>query len=148
MPLNPPLEQSQTGENLTKSFEGYSLTPYQDGAGVWTDGWGNTHGVVPHGPAITPDQAENDYQSNIASAVDAVNACANTCTQNQFDALVDFAFNEGNHALATSTLLRLHNAGDYAGAAAQFARWDIAGGEVEEGLVTRRAAEARLYATP
>lgn len=147
MPLNPPLEQSETGENLTKSFEGYSLTAYRDGAGVPTIGWGHTLGVE-MGQTITSEQAEDFFLSDTASAVAAVNACATACTQNQFDALVDFAFNEGNHALATSTLLSLHNAGDYAGAAAQFARWDIAGGEVEQGLVKRRAAEARLYSQP
>ena len=145
MPLNPPLEQSADGEALTKSFEGFSLTAYRDGAGVPTIGWGHTAGVE-MGQVITQAQAEAFFLADTASAVAAVNASVNTCTQNQFDAMVDFAFNEGNHALETSTLLRLHNAGDYSSEAAQFARWDIAGGEVEEGLVRRRAAEAALYA--
>ena len=146
MPLNPSLSQSEAGENLTKSFEGYSLSAYRDGAGVPTIGWGHTLGVA-MGQMITPGQAETDFVSDMAHAVAGVNASASTATQNQFDALVDFAFNEGTHALATSTLLRLHNAGDHVGAAAQFARWDIAGGEVENGLVKRRAAEMRLYST-
>jgi len=146
VPLNPTLSQSEAGENLTKSFEGYSLSAYRDGAGVPTIGWGHTLGVA-MGQRITPGQAETDFVSDMAHAVAGVNASASTATQNQFDALVDFAFNEGTHALATSTLLRLHNSGDHVGAAAQFARWDIAGGEVENGLVKRRAAEMRLYST-
>ena len=68
-------------------------------------------------------------------------------TQNQFDALVDFCFNCGRGSLLQSTLLRKVNIGDFAGAAAQFALWDHAGGEVVEGLVKRRTAEAELFAS-
>jgi lysozyme len=66
-------------------------------------------------------------------------------TQSQFDALVSFAYNVGLSALNDSTLLRLHKAGDYAGAKAQFARWDKNDGKVIKGLARRRAAEAALY---
>ncbi|MFK9512027.1 lysozyme, partial [Escherichia coli] len=55
-------------------------------------------------------------------------------TANQLGALVSFAYNLGTGALASSTLLRLLNAGDYKGAAAQFARWNRAGGRVLAGL--------------
>jgi GH24 family phage-related lysozyme (muramidase) len=138
---------SAAGEALIKSFEGCSLTAYRDGAGVPTIGFGHTLGVA-MGLTITPEQAEAFFLSDTASIVAAVNACVNTCTQNQFDALVDFAYNCGVQNLKDSTLLHLHNAGDYAGAAGQFGLWVHANGEVLAGLVTRRAAEARLYATP
>lgn len=59
--------------------------------------------------------------------------------------MVSLAFNIGTSAFATSTLLKKHLAGDYAGAAAQFARWNKAGGKVLAGLTKRRAAEAALY---
>lgn len=65
--------------------------------------------------------------------------------QHEFDALVSLAYNIGTRALATSTLLRMHNAGDKAGAAEQFGRWNRAGGRVLAGLVKRRGAEAALY---
>jgi hypothetical protein len=69
--------------------------------------------------------------------------------QNQFDALVSFAYNCGEGNLGKSTLLRRLNAGDYKGAAAQFAAWNKGGGQVLKGLVRRRAAEAALFrATP
>ena len=64
-------------------------------------------------------------------AVDCVNrAVTAAITQNQFDALVDFCFNVGCGSLLNSTLLRKVNAADFAGAAAQFALWVHAGGEV------------------
>ncbi len=66
-------------------------------------------------------------------------------TDNQFAALVSFCFNVGEGNLRTSTLRRLHLAGDYAGAQAQFSRWTRAAGKVLPGLVKRREAEAALY---
>ncbi|MDP2640772.1 MAG: glycoside hydrolase family protein, partial [Betaproteobacteria bacterium] len=47
--------------------------------------------------------------------------------------------------LAKSTLLKKLNAGDYSGAAAEFPKWNKAGGKVLKGLVARRAAEAELF---
>jgi len=64
-------------------------------------------------------------------------------TQAQFDALVSFHYNTG--AIRRATLTRKHVAGDHAGAAAEFARWNRAGGRVLSGLTRRRAAEAALY---
>ncbi|HLI61923.1 MAG TPA: lysozyme [Terriglobales bacterium] len=66
-------------------------------------------------------------------------------TQNQFDALVDFVFNVGAENFARSTLLRELNAGNTAGAAAQFLLWKWAGGVVSPGLLRRRQAEAALF---
>jgi lysozyme len=66
-------------------------------------------------------------------------------TQSQFDAMVDFCFNAGRGNFLQSTLLRKLNSGDFAGAAAQFALWVHAGGEVVAGLVRRRKAEADLF---
>ena len=58
---------------------------------------------------------------------------------------MSFAYNVGLGNLGSSTLLRKHRAGDYAGAAAEFSRWSKAAGKVLNGLVKRRAAEARVY---
>ena len=44
-------------------------------------------------------------------------------SQGEFDALVDFTYNLGEGNFRSSTLLRKLNAGDRAGAAAEFARW-------------------------
>ncbi len=66
-------------------------------------------------------------------------------TQGQWDALSSFVYNLGPGALEKSTLLRLLNAGDYSGAAAQFDRWVYASGKKLSGLVKRRAAERALF---
>jgi GH24 family phage-related lysozyme (muramidase) len=66
-------------------------------------------------------------------------------SQHQFDAMVSFAYNIGVANLAGSTLLKLHKAGDFAGAQQQFGRWNKAAGKVLPGLTRRRAAEAALY---
>lgn len=65
--------------------------------------------------------------------------------QGQFDALVSFTYNLGARSLSTSTLLRKLNAGDYAGAADEFLRWNKAGGKVLTGLTRRREAERALF---
>jgi lysozyme len=59
--------------------------------------------------------------------------------------MVSFAYNVGPANLASSTLLKKHKAGDYAGAAAEFAKWNKANRKVMAGLTRRRAAEAALY---
>lgn len=142
--MNPPMQY--TGLKLTESFEGCNLSPYRDSRGVWTDGFGNTHGVVPNGPPITMAKALIDLGNNIGSAVNTVNTLVTApLTQGEFNALVDFDFNEGSGHFASSTMLRLLNAGDYAGAAAEFDKWDLVGGTVVAGLLRRRQAEAQEF---
>ena len=75
-----------------------------------------------------------------------VNARLNVeVTQNEFDALVDFAFNCGCGNLNNSTLLKKLNAGDYEGAAQEFLKWDMAAGHHMAGLLRRRQAEELLF---
>lgn len=69
-------------------------------------------------------------------------------TQNQFDALVSFAYNIGEGAFRDSTALRKINAGDYAGGAEAMKLFNKSGGEVLQGLVNRRNDEVRLFNTP
>ena len=139
------MRTSQRGLSLIKSFEGLRLQAYQESGGVWTIGYGATRGVKP-GMSITKDQAErmllNDVQRFEPEVQRLVTAKLN---QDQWDALVCFTYNLGAANLESSTLRRLLNAGDYAGAADQFPRWNKAGGKVLPGLVRRRAAERDLF---
>ncbi len=136
---------SQNGLNLIKGFEGLRLSAYQDSAGVWTIGYGHTGGVRP-GQRISQAQAEQYLRSDVRWAEQAVRDNVKVpLSQNQFDALVSFTFNVGAGALKDSTLLKKLNAGDYAGAQAEFGRWVNAGGQRLEGLVRRRAEEAQLF---
>lgn len=66
-------------------------------------------------------------------------------TQNQFDALVSLTYNIGPGAFKHSTLLKLLNQGDYAGASQQFDVWIKAGGQTVQGLVNRRAVEKAYF---
>jgi lysozyme len=137
---------SNDGLKLTKQFEGCELTAYQDQVGVWTIGYGHTGAGVKSGLTITQDHADALLVSDIAAAAAFVNQVVTVALQqHQFDALVDFAFNLGRAALGGSTLLKLINAGDFAGAAKQFPAWDHAGGKVVAGLLRRRNAEAAMF---
>lgn len=130
-----------TGQALTEQFEGCELTAYQDSGGVWTLGYGHTAGVT-EGMACTQAQAEAWLTQDIQWAVAVVNDLVTVqLTQGEFDALVDFVFNVGSGSFASSTMLRMLDAGNFAGAADQFARWDLAGGQVVAGLLRRRIAE-------
>lgn len=142
---------SPHGLLLTQSFEKCRLVPYRDlgNKGIWTDGWGNTHGVTPNGPAITQLKADTDLQHNVMSAVWAVNHyVAIHLNQNEFDALVDFVFNVGAGNFAGSTMLRKLNSGDREGAIAEFVKWDVCGHEHLPGLLRRRVAERDEFTTP
>ena len=66
-------------------------------------------------------------------------------TQNQFDALVDFAYNVGIGNLKSSTLLKKVNAKNFSGAALEFIKWNKADGKVLPGLTKRRTAEKDLF---
>jgi lysozyme len=138
---------SEQGLAMTKSFEGLRLTAYQDCGGVWTIGYGHTGADVGAGEMITESAAETLLRADLQSAVECVNRVVTAViSQAQFDALVDFCFNVGCGSLEKSTLLRKVNAGDFAGAAAQFGLWVHAGGKVVEGLVKRRKVETEMFA--
>jgi len=139
-------QYSAAGLAMTKSFEGLRLAAYQDVAGVWTIGYGSTTPTVHPGEVITEQEAEQRLLVNMQTAISVVNELVTVViTQGQFDALVDLTYNEGQGSFRNSTLLRMVNAGDFAGAAAQFPFWDKAGGVVQEGLERRREAEAMIF---
>jgi len=137
---------SDRGLAFTKSFEGLRLEAYQDCAGIWTIGYGHTGPAVSAGQSISDAEAEKLLGADLADAVACVNHTVQAAiSQNQFDAMVDFCFNAGRGNFVRSTLLRKVNTGDLQGAAAQFALWVHAGGEVVSGLLRRRNAEAALF---
>jgi lysozyme len=142
------------GYELIKTFEGLSLKPYLCSAGVPTIGYGNTFytngiKVKMSDAAITKEKADEMLKVIADSfALKVSKIVPNNLTQNQFNALVSFAFNLGVQALTNSTLLRLVkiNPND-ANIAKQFLRWNIAGGKVVDGLTKRRIKESALYFT-
>lgn len=147
------------GIALIKEFEGChkvlpngSVRAYRDpGTGHLpiTIGWGSTKGKdgkpIPEGTVMSQAEVdalfERDLAKNAAEVAKAVGKAPTS--QRQLDALVSFHYNTG--AIATATLTKKHRAGDFEGAAKEFARWNKSGGKVMKGLTRRRAAEAQLY---
>lgn len=136
--------------DLIKQFEGFEPKAYRCPAGKLTIGYG--HVVAPaeyhlRDAALTEDQATRLLEADLgrfAPQVDAMLAGV-AVRQHQFDALVSFAYNCGAGALRGSTLLKKFRAGDAAGAAEEFLRWDKAGGRALPGLTRRRKAESALF---
>ncbi|OPB09052.1 lysozyme [Pseudomonas synxantha] len=139
------MRTSQRGVSLIKSFEGVRLKSYQDSVGVWTIGYGTTRGVTV-GMAISYEQAERMLLNDIGRFEPEIERLIKVrLNQDQWDALMSFTYNLGAASLESSTLLKLLNTGDYAGAAEQLLRWNTAGGNVLAGLVKRRAAERKVF---
>lgn len=114
----------------------------------WTCGYGCTGDDIFEGVVWTQVHADSQLTIRLNEAADAVDRHVKVkITPAQKAALTDFVFNEGEMDFASSTLLKLLNASDFVGAAAQFARWNLAGGKVMTGLITRRAAEKQLFTT-
>ena len=144
------MQTSEKGIALIKEFEGCKLTAYRDSVGVWTIGYGWTQPVdgkpIRAGMTIKQETAERLLKTGLVSYESDVSRLVKVgLTQGQFDALVSFTYNLGARSLSTSTLLRKLNAGDYAGAADEFLRWNKAGGKVLNGLTRRREAECALF---
>lgn len=148
---------SDTGKALIQKWEGYAkdlgdgrVQAYPDpatGGAPWTIGWGSTGPDIVKGTIWTRAQAQARFASHVdefAAGVATALSGAPT-TQNQFAAMTSLAYNVGLGNFTSSTLLKKHKAGDYAGAQAQFAVWNKAAGRVMKGLTDRRADESRLY---
>lgn len=151
----PSLRTSAKGIALMQEHEGCRLKAYPDPGSQdghpWTIGYGATGPGITQGTVWTQEQADQRFAQDVAkreSVLAQILGGAPT-TQNQWDALMSLGYNigMGERGLKTSTLMRMHKDGDYAGAAAQFPRWNRNDGKVMAGLVKRRAAEAALYAS-
>ena len=136
---------SEEGKALIKKFEGCKLEAYKCPAGVWSIGFGFTKDVK-EGDTWSQDHAEHmldveleEYEGYINDLVDV------PLEQHQFDALVAWVYNLGAGNLISSTLLIKLNAKEYADIPHEIQRWNKAAGEVLEGLVRRRKAEALLF---
>jgi lysozyme len=145
---------NKAGIDLISQFEGFSSKPYLCSAKVPTIGYGTTR--YPNGKkvtlqdtSITVEQAKDIMRHDVRQFELAVDAMAvDTINQNQFNALVSFAYNVGANALRTSTLLKKVNANpNDPFIRNEFLRWNRAGGNIVAGLTRRREAESNLYFT-
>jgi len=151
------MQLSENGFKIIKNFEGLRLSAYRDVAGVWTIGYGSTRyhdgkRVRPGDKLANEAKADALFRNTLGQYEEAVNQFVKVpLTQNQFDALVSFTYNEGAAALEESTLLLKLNEKDYPSAAAHFLAWDkitdpkTGGKVVFDTLVQRRKEESRLF---
>lgn len=140
------MKTSQKGIDLIKKFEGTVLKVYKDAVGLPTIGIGHLIKKGEVFTTITQQQAEELLAKDLKQFEEGVSTSVKVAlTQNQFDALVSFAFNLGMGNVNSSTLLKKLNAGDIQGAANEFLRWNRAGNKVLPGLAKRRLAEKELF---
>ena len=144
------MKLNDKGFALICEFEGCRTEAYQDAVGVWTIGYGHTSVAGPPsvGPGVTVTRAEaagilmRDLETFSTGVRSAITAPLN---DNQFSALVSFAFNVGLGNFRSSSVLRSVNACRFDQVPADLALWVKAGGKVLPGLIRRRAAEAALF---
>ena len=150
--MNPRHKISPAGIELIKSFEGYRRRAAQLPDGRWTIGYGHTKSAR-EGAEVSEADATALLLYDLMAVTSAVNDLSFTpLTQNQFDALVCFAFNVGVETFRKSTVLRRVNEGSMLQAACSFEMWRKAEFEGErivvDALVRRRSAEKALFLTP
>lgn len=148
------MKLNKAGADLIKSFEGLKLTAYKCSANKETIGYGNTFyedgTPVKLGDKITKERADSLFElisDDFAKKV--VPLVKSKLNENQFGAIVSFAYNAGIGNLKSSTLLKKVNANPVDETIrAEFMKWDKAGGKQLAGLTRRRKAEADLYFKP
>lgn len=135
------MKTGQAGLNLIKRYEGCKLNAYKCPAGVWTIGYGHTSGVT-QGMTITQAQADAYLIADVAKFETNVNKYYDKYkwSQNEFDALVSFAFNIGSidQLTANGTRERLV-------IAEKILLYNKVAGKVLSGLTKRRAEERELF---
>jgi lysozyme len=118
---------SPQGLELLMAREGKRNEVYRDTQGVLTVGYGHTGPDVVEGEIWTDERIEEAFAKDLERFEVAINAATVgvPVEQNQFDALVSFAYNVGTNAAASSTLIRRVNEGNIEGATNEFDRWHI-----------------------
>lgn len=134
---------------LVKRWEGCHLTAYPDpgtGGDPWTIGWGATGPGIQKGVQWSQKQADDRLAIDLDRFLRGVQSVLKRpASDYELGAMVSLAYNIGVGAFRDSTLLKKFNTGDVAGAAAQFPRWNRAGGKVMRGLTNRRADERSVF---
>lgn len=141
------------GLKLIRRFEGFRASAYRDAVGVWTIGYGHTSRAgPPHvgpGMKITRAQGEKILARDVEKFATQIRPLIRVpLNDNQFSALVSFAYNVGVGGFRRSSVLRVVNRGRFDLVPQRLSLWVKAGGRVLPGLVRRRAAEGVLFARP
>lgn len=136
------------GIALIKDVEGFRGRSYLDTGGVWTIGYGHTHGVHP-GMACTSLEGEMWLVEDLAAAEDAVDRLVEyELTSNEFSALCSFVYNIGADSFAKSAVLRCINNGDFDQVPVHIRAWKYDNHKIIHGLELRREKEIALWELP
>jgi len=123
------------------AHEGYVGQSYRDPVGVWTIGFGETHGVIP-GQTTTRQRAMVQLAASADAHAKGMVSCIHVpLSQGEFDAYADFTYNIGVTGFCRSSVATKLNAGNYDGACAELLKFVYAKGKVFPGLVARRKQE-------
>lgn len=137
---------SDTLKKKIKEFEGFRIKAYRCPSGVWTCGYGHTK-YVRATTSCTQSVADRWLDEDLAPIEAFLAAIRQIDTQGKFDACADFCFNLGLGAFRDSTLLKkIRSGADTVSIQTEFAKWVYSNGRRLDGLVKRRAWEARRYA--
>jgi lysozyme len=150
--MNTSIQQSTI--DFLKKEESVRYKAYKDCCGKWTIGVG--HLIMDQEKdllmkTITEQQVNSLLEHDLVTCKNVIdNHVQVELTQNQFNALASFIFNEGQGAFLQSTLLKkINSKAPKEEIEFEFKRWDKAvvnGHLVEvEGLLNRRLQEAQLY---
>jgi lysozyme len=147
------MKMNRRGMELVCEFEGFRAEAYRDAAGVLTIGFGHTSRAgapaVAPGMRVTRAEARRILSRDVARFASGVRSLLRVdLNDNQFSALVSFAYNVGLGNFRASSVLAAINRGHFAAVPRRLAMWVKAGGRVLPGLVRRRAAEAALFIEP
>jgi lysozyme len=143
------LTASRAAFDLIASFEGFRTRAVQAPDGQWTLGFGHT-ATAREGLSVTRAEAEDLLRWDLLPIEDTLRQVALTpLSQNQFDALVSFAFNIGLENFKGCDVLKYLNQGQPIAAALSLHAWRRApvNGRILtiDALVRRRAAESAMF---
>ncbi len=153
-PVKKPAKLSKKGAAFIAKHEGTILHLYNDPTGHCTIGVGHLvhkgrcNGREPRSwlNGLSLREAVSLLRKDADRFAKAVRRAVGVpLNQQEFDALVCWAFNVGEDAMRKSTLIRKLNKGDRHEVPHELARWNKGKGRVLSGLTRRRAAEARLF---
>lgn len=134
------LKTSDFGKGMIQAFEGLRTKAYIDSAGVRTIGYG--HAYWTGADEISREDANLLFTQDIVRYEQHVNKwdCTYHWTQNEFDAMVSFAFNVGSINQLTADGRR-----SKAEIAKKMLKYVNSGGKKLTGLVERRVKERDLF---
>ena len=151
----PPTTDPEDFENLeklftiVKSFEGFYANAYKCPADVWTIGWGTIKYAngksVKEGDVITRENAEKELRYELQEKINFVKKNIPHLNNDQFQAIVSFAYNCGTGALQGTQIRKALDERRYNDVPSQLMRWVHASGKVQRGLVRRRMSESLLF---